>query len=81
MKQFMWTYINPKSGVTGQWNVASLRTANNIEKGPSYAKKLRSWTRAFIADRKDLPVNPYGAWNESIISKDPEIAQIIHAHL
>ena len=35
----------------------------------------------FIADCKDLPVNPYGAWNEATIDKHPEIAQEIHAHL
>ena len=35
----------------------------------------------FIADRKDLPVNPYGAWNEAAIDKHPEIAQEIHTHL
>ena len=81
MKQFMWTYINPKSGATGQWAAASLQMANNLEKGPSHTKKLRNWTRAFIADRENLPVNPYGAWNESMIDKDPEIAQSIHAHL
>jgi hypothetical protein len=81
MKQFMWTYMNPRSGATGQWAAASLQTANNLEKGPSHAKKLRNWTRAFIADRENLPVNPYGSWNESLINKDPEIAQSIHAHL
>ena len=81
MRQFMWTYINPQSGATGQWKAASLKTANNLEKGDSHTKKLRSWTRAFIADCENLPVNPYGAWNESVISKDSEIAQIIHAHL
>lgn len=81
MKQFMWTYINPKSSGTGQWKVASLKTADNLKKGQSHAKKLHSWTWAFIADHKDLPVNPYGAWNESVISRDPEITQIIHVHL
>jgi hypothetical protein len=81
MRQFMWTYINPQSGATGQWKAASLQTANNLEKGDSHAKKLHSWTQAFIADHEDLPINPYGAWNESVLSKDSEIAQIIHAHL
>jgi hypothetical protein len=43
MKQFMWTYINLKSGATGQWVAASLLTSNNLEKGPSLAKKLCNW--------------------------------------
>ena len=77
----MWTYINSKSGYTGQWQAASLKTANNMEKGPALAKNLCSWTRAFISNHEDLPVNLYGAWNESIIDKHPEIAQEIHVHL
>jgi hypothetical protein len=81
MKQFMWAYINLKSGFTGKWQAASLKTADNLEKRPALAKNLRIWTRAFIADRKDLPVNPYGAWNEAVIDKHPKIAQEIHTHL
>ena len=81
MRQFMWTYINPNSGTTGQWQGSSLKTANNLEKGPTYAWKLHDWIRAYIADCEDLPVNPYGQWNESVIDKDPTLAQEIHAHL
>src|SRR6202790_5503082 len=44
MKQFMWTYINPDSGLTGCWVAASLKTANNLEKGPMHAKKVHEWT-------------------------------------
>ena len=81
MKQFMWTYINPDSELKGRWTAASLAMANNLEKGPAHARKLREWTRAFIDDREDLLVNPYGAWTESVIDKYPEIAQELHAHL
>jgi hypothetical protein len=81
MKQFMWTYINPDSGLTGRWVAASLKAANNLERGPTHAKKVREWTQVFINDREDLPVNPYGAWSESVIDKHPEIAQELHAHL
>jgi transposase len=81
MKQFMWTYINPDSGFTGCWIAASVKTANNLEKGPAHAKKVHEWTRAFIYDCEDLPVNPYGAWSESVIDMHPEIAQELHAHL
>lgn len=81
MKQFMWTYINPDSELKGRWTAASLATANNLEKGPAHARKLREWTQAFIDNREDLPVNPYGAWTKSVIDKYPEIAQELHAHL
>jgi len=37
--------------------------------------------RAFISNHEDLPVNIYGAGNESIINKHPKIAQAIHMHL
>ena len=53
----------------------------NSQKGPTLARNLREWTRAFVQDREDLPVNPYGVWCESIIDKYPEIGQEIHAHL
>jgi len=36
--------------------------------------------RAFIADREDIPINPYGAWNESIL-EDEGLAQEINLHL
>lgn len=74
MKQFMWAYINPKLGCTGWWKAALLKTADNLKKGPALAKNLHTWTQAFIADCKDLPVNPYGAWNEAVIDKHPEVA-------
>ena len=44
MKQFMWAYINLKSGFTGQWQAASLKTADNLEKGLALVKNLCIWT-------------------------------------
>ena len=81
MKQFMWTYINPDSGLTGCWVATSLKMANDLEKGPMHAKKVHEWTQAFINDCEDLPVNPYGTWTESVIDKHPETAQELHAYL
>jgi hypothetical protein len=37
--------------------------------------------QAYVADRKVLPVNPYGHCNELVIDKDPTLAQEIHVHL
>ena len=70
----MWTYINPNSGLTGRWTASSLHTADCLQRGPSHARSLRDWVRAFVADWEDLPVNPMGRWNESVIDKDPTIA-------
>ena len=77
----MWTYINPNLGTMGKWQGSSLKMADNLQKGPAHAWKLCQWVRAYIEDREDLPVNPYGQWNESVIDKDPVLAQEIHAHL
>ena len=81
MRQFMWTYINPNSGTMGKWQGSSLKTADSLQKGPAHARKLCVWVQAYIEDRKDLPVNPYGQWNESVIDKDPALAQELHAYL
>jgi hypothetical protein len=81
MRQFMWTYINPDLGTRGQWQAASLNTANNLEKGLGHARKLHQWVQAYVTDRKVLPINPYRRWNESVIDMDPNLAQEIHAHL
>ena len=81
MKLFMWTYINPNSGFAGRWTASSLHTANCLQRGPSHAQTLCEWVRAFVIDRENLLVKPFGHWNECIIDKDPTIAHEIHAHL
>jgi hypothetical protein len=81
MRQFMWAYVNPDSSTHGCWGASSLRVASDREAGSSHACKLREWTRAFVDDRENLLVNPYGKWNESILDKDPALAQEIHLHL
>lgn len=81
MKQFMWTYINPISGFTGCWSASSLHTADCLQRGPLHAQSLQDWVQAFATNYENLPVNPMGHWNESVIDKDPIIAQEIHVHL
>lgn len=41
---------------------------------------LRKLTRAYIHDRKILPINPYGSWNESLLV-DEDLANVINLHL
>jgi len=81
MVMFLWAYINPQSVDCGKWMAASLRTVNNVNRAPSYARQLRGWARDYIADCDVLPVNPYGGWNESLIDRDETLAQDIHLHL
>jgi len=52
-----------------------------LQRGPSHAQTLREWVRAFVIDRENLLVKPFGHWNECIIDEDPTIAHEIHAHL
>jgi hypothetical protein len=70
MRQFMWTYINPNSRLAGCWTASPLHTADCLQRGPSHARSLQDWVRAFVSDHKDLPVNRMGHWNESVIDKD-----------
>src|SRR5882724_2205331 len=65
----------------GKWQGSLLKMADNLQKGPAHAWKLCQWVRAYIEDHENLPVNPYGQWNESVIDKDPVLAQELHAHL
>src|ERR1700691_960474 len=81
MKQFLWAYINPNCKTYRCWQAASLQTADALETGPSHARKLCEWGRAFLADRSDLQLNPYGEWNESALEKDETLAHDIHVHL
>ncbi|KDQ49169.1 hypothetical protein JAAARDRAFT_143792 [Jaapia argillacea MUCL 33604] len=62
------------------WIASSLRTAQVHQKSTHTAKNIRKWTRSFIEDREDLPVNLYGAWNASLLDKG-DLAKEIHLHL
>jgi len=70
MRLFMKTYVgkNPKiqgSRPGSSWIAASLHAAELSGGKPGRSKKIRQWTRRFIADPTDIPKNPYGAWNHS----------------
>lgn len=44
IKQFMWTYINPDSGLKGHWTAASLVKVNSLERRSAHVRKLHKWT-------------------------------------
>jgi hypothetical protein len=77
----MWADVNPDSSTHGCWGASSLRVVNDREAGTLHAHKLREWTRVFVDDWENLPVNPYGKWIESILDKDLALTQEIHLHL
>ncbi|KAF9230286.1 hypothetical protein BU15DRAFT_83831 [Melanogaster broomeanus] len=48
------------------WSSAALKTAQFVGKGPYVSRKVREWSKAYIADREDLPLLKYGgAWTKS----------------
>ena len=85
MHQFLWNYVDPnmmaQGGTAGSsWVAASEQMAHALAKGNYLVRKLHEWCCAFILDHEDLPINPYGKWNESIL-EDEGIAQEIKLHL
>lgn len=62
------------------WIAASNRAADAKRQGVAAAKTLRKQTRAFLADRHDLPCNPYGQWSTSLLD-DGDLAQELNEYL
>jgi len=81
MQQFLWAYVNPQSHTHGAWGMSSMKAVDDLKKGMTFARKLREWSCSFLADHNDIPINPYGKWNESILDRDTTLAQDIHLHL
>ena len=79
MSMFLWNYIDMSKRPNG-WMGMSLKTAKAFQKGPWLAGRLREWTRAFINDHDDLPLNIYGTWNTSIL-EDEDFQQKLELHL
>ncbi|KIJ14820.1 hypothetical protein PAXINDRAFT_155912 [Paxillus involutus ATCC 200175] len=63
------------------WSSAALQTAQFVGKGPYMSRKVREWSKAYIADRENLPVIKYGgAWTKSRID-DEDLKQELLLHL
>jgi hypothetical protein len=78
MKMFLWFYTDQSCPVS--WMVASIKAAHAYQKSTDMAKRLRQWTRSFIEDRANLPINLYGSWSVSLLDKS-ELAQELHLYL
>ncbi|KAF9462285.1 hypothetical protein BDZ94DRAFT_1322673 [Collybia nuda] len=78
MKMFMWKYIDDRKKLG--WVLASLETASDHQRGPYHAHRLREWTRGFVDNCKNIPINEYGTWKMSMLD-DEDFAQAIHLHL
>ncbi|KII87524.1 hypothetical protein PLICRDRAFT_112639 [Plicaturopsis crispa FD-325 SS-3] len=80
IRTFLTHYTSPNSPSKGAWIAASLVTANGVSKSGWHARQLRSWARAFIGDRSDIPTNPYGSWNISWLDEN-DLSEEIQLHL
>jgi len=78
MRMFLWMYTDPNNPRSG-WQEASMRAAKAHKKGGWFAGRLREWARAYILDRNDLPLNPYGTWNSSVLDdEDFKMGLLLH---
>ncbi|KAI0075713.1 hypothetical protein K474DRAFT_1567303, partial [Panus rudis PR-1116 ss-1] len=63
------------------WIDVSKQASHSWQRGPHHARVLRKWTRAFLADRHNLPYTPStSAWRHSLIER-PALREAIIAHL
>jgi hypothetical protein len=67
MKSMLFMYTNTLSNTYDNWGASSCQAAIGMGRGPSCACRLRRLCRAYLADRKVFPVNPYGEWNMSML--------------
>ncbi|OAX37477.1 hypothetical protein K503DRAFT_719663 [Rhizopogon vinicolor AM-OR11-026] len=82
MRMFLWNYT--KLIGAKRWQAASLMTADAYGKSTWLAGHLCEWTRAYILDRNDLPLNMYGTGtlNSSILEdEDFKGELLLHRHL
>jgi hypothetical protein len=73
-------YTHPNVCERLTWINASLRTASSFGKSSHTAQRIREWSRAFMDDRGDLPLNLYGVWTVSMLDKDG-LAREVFEHL
>jgi hypothetical protein len=62
------------------WSTAALKTVQFVGKGPYMSRKVREWSKAYIQDRKNLPMSKSGRkWtNSRIEDKDLKDELLVH---
>ncbi|KAJ7190003.1 hypothetical protein GGX14DRAFT_580227 [Mycena pura] len=73
-------FINPRSKTHGHWGASALQAAVGLGRGTHCVRTLCKLARQFIHDRTLLPINPYGAWKESLLA-DEDLKNNINLHL
>jgi hypothetical protein len=76
MISMMNMYTNPQSRTYNQWGPSSIQTVVGMGRGTHCAQRLCELCRGFVADRKVLPLNPYGDWNELLLVNENLVNEI-----
>jgi hypothetical protein len=88
MEKFLWRYTDvsddgtahAKNSAGGEWTQAAEETANFLCGRDRLSRNLRTWSRAYIKNRTDLPMHKYGNHSISRINDDI-LATDIKIHL
>jgi hypothetical protein len=80
MQMLLQTYTHSRKSERLPWIAASLRVAQMHGESVAKAESLRKWTRAYMANRNDIPVNLYGKWTASMLD-DGDLSKEIFEHL
>ncbi|KAJ3739327.1 hypothetical protein DFH05DRAFT_1366085, partial [Lentinula detonsa] len=76
MRSFMKLYSDTLSKTYGQWRVSSIQAAVSLGRGTYCARQLRILARAYITERKVLPINPYGRWSTTMLTDEDLLNEI-----
>lgn len=79
MRMLLYKY---SSGMAG-WTEASHQVSQLFEYGETRARRLRTWTRAFLADRHALPYSAFvnGDWNQCLLDEKPDLRHALNTHM
>lgn len=69
-------FTNKNSATCEKWAASSFQAAISLGRGRHCARQLQNLARQFILDRKILPINPYGDWNQSMLLDEGLVNEI-----
>lgn len=70
MRTLLALYTSPASQTYEKWVLSSSQAAITLGRGRYCARVLRRLARAYMLDRRVLPINPYGEWTESLLANE-----------
>ena len=67
MQSMLHSYTNPDSSTYLHWGASAIQTAIGMGRGHHCTRCLLELCRDYLDNRRVLPINPYGDWNESYL--------------